>query len=481
MVRFLNRHVLLPAYETGLRRRKTLRYWKELDRTQWLPRADLERMQFEALRRLVAHAYEHCAYYRQSWSQLGLGPDKLRSPEDFRRWPLIGRGTVAENRTRLRADLAGMKLISKSTGGSSGTPLHFDLNDDSAQRREAAWHRGYSWGGAEPGRKALYLWSISLTKRPRWADWKDRLYQRLYRRTWLNTFGLSEERASEYLAVLNRCRPDAIVAYTHSLYAFARMLDERNLRPFSPKGIVVGAEKLYSFQRQLIEKVFGAPVFETYGSREFMLIGGECDRHAGLHLTTENLLVEVLDEDGRPTPAGEEGNVVVTDLYNFGMPFVRYVNGDRAIAGWGTCACGRGLRLLKQVVGRRSDMIHTPDGRHISGVFFPHLMKDFPAVRRFLVVQDEPDHLEIQLVLKPAWTAADRALLERSIRDGVGPEMRLDLRQVDDIALTGGGKQRVVVNFCDPANPNTNASESGGRRAAASAPASASAAPVGSA
>src|SRR2546423_8189267 len=106
------------------------------------------------------------------------------------------------------------------------------------------------------------------------------------------------------------------------------MLADKKVTPHSPKSILVGAEKLHPFQRELIERVFGAPVFETYGSREFMLIGAECDRHDGLHLTAEQLLVEVLEDDGSPTPQGEEGNVVVTDLYNYGMPFIRYATGD---------------------------------------------------------------------------------------------------------------------------------------------------------
>src|SRR5207247_2590258 len=99
-------------------------------------------------------------------------------------------------------------------------------------------------------------------------------------------------------------RPDAIVAYTNPLYSLARALDEKGVKPYSPKSIVVGAEKLHNFQRVLIERIFQTPVFETYGSREFMLIGAECDHHAGLHLTMEHLLVEVVDDDGHPTPDG---------------------------------------------------------------------------------------------------------------------------------------------------------------------------------
>ena len=183
-------------------------------------------------------------------------------------------------------------------------------------------------------------------------------------------------------AALKRYRPDVIVASQSP--EFARFRPGRPGPVFTPLDHH-RAEKLHPFQRTLIERVFQAPVFETYGSRD-ALIGAECERHAGLHLSQENLYVGIVDDDGQPTPAGEEGNVVITDLFNLGMPFIRYLNGDRAKAGWTLCA-GRGLPLLRQVVGRRLDTLRTPDGRSIPGELFPHLLKDFPLVRRFQVAQ----------------------------------------------------------------------------------------------
>jgi phenylacetate-CoA ligase len=448
MHRFLHRYLLLPAFESGLKRRKVFRYWKELDRSQWLPAKEIYQLQFEALRHLVSHTWANCTYYRQAWAERGLGPEQLQAPEDFHRWPLLSREAILENRLRMRARVPGMRLLSKSTGGSSGVPLHFDLDTESNERRTAACFRGYSWAGAEPGTKQLHLWGGALGSRSPWKACKDYLYHYLYRSLYLSTFDLSDDRLLEYFHRLNRYKPDVIVAYTSALYMLARTLQARGLRPFSPRSIVVGAEKLHLFQRELIEKVFQAPVFETYGSREVMLIGAECERRVGLHLTAENLLVEVLDDNGQPTSPGEEGNVVVTDLYNYGMPFIRYRNGDRAVAGWATCPCGRGLPLMKKVVGRRLDVLQTPDGRRIPGEFFPHLMKDFPAVKRFQVVQQEQGRIRIQMVLGANWQEADGRELEQEVCKVTGPSVRIDFIRVDDIPLTGAGKLQVVVNCC---------------------------------
>jgi phenylacetate-CoA ligase len=131
------------------------------------------------------------------------------------------------------------------------------------------------------------------------------------------------------------------------------------------------------------------------------------------------------------------------------MPFVRYANGDRAVAGLGTCTCGRGLPLLRGVVGRRLDVVRTPDGRSVPGEFFPHLMKDYPAIRQFQVVQEELNRVQIRLVLNNQLSEENRTSLNREIRNVLGPAIDFDFLGVDDIPLTPAGKHRVVVSHCN--------------------------------
>lgn len=440
----LYRRVLLPLFERGLKGRQTLRYWREAELSQWWDASRLREFQLQALRNLLRHAAETCPAHRERFDQAGVDAGSLHTLEDFQRWPLMTREIIREQRLELRS-IAPFRLLTKGTGGSSGVPLQFDLDEASHERRVAMTHRGYGWAGGEPGTKQLYVWGSHVGQVPRWKQLKSSLHARFNRHTMISCFDFRPETMRGHLERWNRCRPEVVVAYTGPLYELARYVEQHRLEVFAPRSIIVGAEKLHDFQRETMQRVFGAPVFETYGSREFMLIGAECERHSGLHLSMENLLVEILDDQGQPVPAGQEGNVVITDLFNYGMPFIRYVNGDRAIAGFEMCPCGRGLPLLKQVVGRQLDVLETADGRKIPGEFFPHLLKEFPAIRRFQVVQRDPSLITLRLVTSEAFTDSDRAMLTAEVVQKTGTETEIVLDFVDDIPLTRAGKLKVVV------------------------------------
>lgn len=433
----------IQAYERGVKRRPVFRYWRELEATQWWSRDRLLALQFERLQAMLRHAQSTSPWYRARWAALGLEAEAVRTPEDFHRWPVVDRDVVRAHRVELRS-AQGLPLISKASGGSSGVPLQFDLDTDSNERRMAAWHRGYGWAGAAPGTRQWYLWGVPPRSAGAWKHRKLRLYDALYHRATESCFDLCDAQLPRLHASLGRTRPDAIVGYTNALYAFARMLEQRGLVPYAPKAVVVGAEKLHGFQRELIERIFRAPVYETYGSREFMLMGAECSAHAGLHQTTEQLLIEVLDDDGQPVPVGTEGNVVVTDLTNRGMPFIRYANGDRAIASAAACSCGRGLPMLASVTGRRLDVLRTTDGRRLPGEFFPHLLKELANVQRFQVVQDRLESVQLRVVA-PGWTAEQGDWLRRELA-AVAPSLHLEIEEVAEIPLTAAGKLQVVVN-----------------------------------
>lgn len=445
MIETIYRRAVIPYFESQLKRRKTFQYWAMLEKSQWWSRDRLQQWQFSRLRRLLRYCRKNSPFYREMWANRGLTLDDLKTLDDFRRWPVTSRETMRDHAERIRTAEFGLPVVRKSTGGSSGMPLHFVIDTDANDRRGAVAHRGYAWAGALPGTKQAHLWGGNLAETPRWKKWKERLYHRgLYRRDVLNSFRLTEEAVPWFVQRLNRFRPKVVVAYTNPLYALARSIEQRQLAVHRPQAIIIGAEKLHAFQRSLIERVFEAPVFETYGSREFTLIGAECEQRSGLHLSMESLIVEVVDEEGNSAPPGQEGQIVITDLFNVAMPFIRYAIGDRGVAGFESCPCGRGLPLLKKVVGRQLDIIETADGRRLPGEFFPHLMKDYDAVREFQVVQIARDLLEVKLVIGKPWTSSAKDSLRKIIQDAVGPATELRIDEVESIPLTRAGKLQVV-------------------------------------
>ena len=176
-----------------------------------------------------------------------------------------------------------------------------------------------------------------------------------------------------------------------------------------------------------------------------MLIGAECDRHEGLHVSVDNLFVEVL-KDGKPAGPGERGEIVITDLHNYGMPFIRYRNGDLVIQGEKPCSCGRGLPLIRDVDGRKMDEIVSMEGKLVSGGFFPHLLKEFQEIDKYQVVQQARDRLLIRFVPKTDWPDARRAFCLEEIRKVLGDGMQVEFQAVDDIPLSASGKYRVTIS-----------------------------------
>jgi phenylacetate-CoA ligase len=176
-----------------------------------------------------------------------------------------------------------------------------------------------------------------------------------------------------------------------------------------------------------------------------MLVGMECDEHHGLHLTADNLYVEFI-RDGRAARPGEAGEVVLTDLHNQAMPFLRYRNGDLGVPSHRRCPCGRGLPLMEEIQGRTLDLLRTPDGRRISGVFVPMFFKDYAWVEEFQLEQTALDRIEVRI--KPNGGYAPDLLdgLHHDLEERLGRGIRFDFSVVDRIPVTPSGKHRPVVS-----------------------------------
>lgn len=441
----LFRRVLYPAYESGLRRRRTLAWLADYERDQWLAPEQIRALQWERLQRLLRHCEQHVPWYRRRWRELGITAADIRSLDDYARLPVLGKDEIRAHFDEFKADGWHDRLLYKTTGGSTGQPMRFGYTRESNERRTAVMWRGYGWAGARMGRRTLFVWGGAVGRPRPLQQLKERLYHAAFARRMLNSFHMTDANLGEYADAIDTYRPEVIVGYVGPLVRLAQWLLERRRRVAQPVSVLGAAEALHGFQRELIERAFGCPAYDTYGCREVMLIASECEQRHGLHVNADHLVVEL-----HGAAAGGSGEVLLTDLSNYGMPLLRYANGDMATAGAGACPCGRGLPLLAHVDGRKLDAIRTPDGHLLPGEFFPHMLKDVPGLRRFQLVQRRLDRLELALVCDERFDDDAMAYIRRELAKVVGDGVALDCRIVDDIPLTPSGKLRVTVSALTP-------------------------------
>lgn len=431
------RRVLYPAYESGLRRRGTLRYLAQYERDQWLSTDEIMALQWRKLERLLDYCWTRIPYYRDRWTGLGIERGDIRSHEDYARLPVLDKTEIRANEARLRPRDPAQPILFKATSGSTGEPLRIGYTRESYERRIAVMYRGYGWSGGHLGRRTLYLWGQPSSG----PDWKERMYQAALQRCTLNAFAMTDERLGEYAAAIDRYQPRVIVSYVAPIVRIARWLLENGRRPHRPDVILSAAEALHEGERALVEQAFGCPMQNTYGCREVMLIAAECPHRGGLHANADHLVVELVGGGG-----DEASDLVITDLHNYGMPLLRYANGDMARAGGTRCACGRGLPKLAGIEGRRLDILRTADGRQVFGEHIVYAFLGAAGIDRWQVVQDEPDAWDIALVPGRDYAPSVVEKIERDLRPVCGEGTRLRFHTRDAIALTPAGKRRPTIN-----------------------------------
>ena len=438
--------LLYPAYETGLRRRHTLHYLDAYQRDQWSTPEQIAALQWKRLKQLLEHCQREVPYYRRRWRELGIEVADIRNLDDYARLPPLTKADIRNHFDELTAESWRGRLQTKATGGSTGEPLRFGFNRESNDRRTAVMWRGYGWAGSRMGRRTLFLWGGAVGEPSHAHRFKDQLYNAAFARRVLDSFHMTESNMAQYADAIDRYRPQVIVAYVGPLVRLAQWLAASGRKIWRPHAIIGAAEALHEFQREVVQKAFGCPVFNTYGCREFMLIAAECEQHRGLHVNADHLVVELNPPAGTPAHV-RSGEVVITDLFNYGMPFVRYANGDRATASGGYCACGRGLPLLARVDGRVLDAIRTPAGHVLPGEFFPHMLKDVNGLQRFQLVQRQLDRLDLSIVRGEGFDDdGSLAYIRREVGKVLGDSVALHCHFVDDIPLTPSGKLRVTVS-----------------------------------
>lgn len=437
-----------------IRRTDALALLPELERSQWCPREELAAEQLAALREHLIFCRDHVPYYREQFSSLGFEPEAVMDVTDLGRLPLLDKATITESGPALHSDrFATLQPRHKSTSGSTGVPLNYHLDRRSHSYLWAQIWRAWGQVGYRPGDVYATLSGGSLL--PREVDLKQRVYLLLSGCVHLPSYHLTAEEMDGYARMLRGRGLRSIYGYPSSLELFASHLLARDLCPEPMQAVFTTSEMLSPSARAIISRAFGAPVYDTYGCNDGGVYAFECDQHDGYHVGDESCLVEVVDDQGQPLPAGQVGRIVTTQLVNQAHPFLRYVTGDVGALEPEPCACGRGLSRIVKLQGRERDFVVTPDGRRVHGAFFNHFEPFYtsPWISRFQVHQAVAGQLEVRLVVSRTPSPdEERDLLDQLLK-GLG-SMDITLRQVDSVELSPTGKFRVVISAL-PAREDT--------------------------
>ena len=414
-------------------------YLNELEKSQYYSPELIAEKQLESLKKILIYADEHCAFYHHRFALNGFDPHDLKSLADLKRLPILTKDDIRNHTQEMISDEFRIEdMTFKRTGGSTSVPLKLYVDNAAMSFKAAATIRHNRWASYDRGDKLAAIWGDTDKE----YSFKEKVYNLLNTRTiCLDTLKMTEQYILNFIERLRRYKPSIMMGHAHSLYTFACFVEEHNIIDLNLKGIISTAEILYDRERAKIEEVFGKILFNRYGCEELSVIATECECHDGLHINAEGLIVEVLDGDET-----NPGRLVITDLLNKGMPFIRYEIGDMATVKSGACACGRGLPRLGKIYGRTSDMLYTPDGRAISGIsvldtFTIHV----PGVKQVQIIQNELDRLEFKIVKGTDFTVESLEKFIQKIPHFFSQNMHYDIYYVDKILQTERGKYRFSI------------------------------------
>jgi phenylacetate-coenzyme A ligase PaaK-like adenylate-forming protein len=435
--------LLFPLQER-LKKHHSVSMRRELERTQWLPPNQIEALQIGRLRGFLTRAGRDVPYYTQVFEGCRFDPASITSIADLEGLPFLDKPAIRANVEEMKSRSAG-PLVKYNTGGSSGEPLVFYMGMGRVSHDVAAKWRATRWWGVDIGDPEVVLWGspVELTRQDRFRAIRDRLF-----RTWLlPAFQMSQAQMDQYCEEIRRIRPRMVFGYASAVALLARHASGhgRRLDDLGVRVVFTTGETLYPDQRAAIETVFGAPVANGYGSRDAGFIAHQCPE-GSLHLSAEDIVVELIGADGRPVAPGESGEVVVTHMATDDFPFIRYRTGDVAVASGRHCACGRGLPVLDEVHGRSTDFIRTASGNQMHALALIYEVRDKPGVRAFKIIQAEDLSLELLLAPGPELTADVEAQIREGLMRRLGPGTVLEIRRVNEIPPEKSGKYRYVVS-----------------------------------
>jgi phenylacetate-CoA ligase len=412
--------------------------------SQWWNSERLRALQVQRLRALLMQAAEQVPYYQRLFKEIGFKPQTVDSLADLEQLPFLTKALIRTHLEDFKAKNAS-SLIRFNTGGSSGEPLVFFIGKERISHDVAAKWRATRWWGVDIGDPEIVVWGspIELNAQDRLRILRDHLL----RTRLLPAFEMSEEKLDSFITVIRTRRPKMLFGYPSALSHIARHAQRRG-QAMDQLGIqvaLVTAERLYDEQRDTIARVFGCRVANGYGGRDAGFIAHECPQ-GGMHITAEDLIVEIVDPGGQPLPPGQAGEVVITHLATRDFPFIRYRTGDIAVLDDNPCVCGRGLPLLREIQGRSTDFVIAADGTVMHGLALIYVLRELPGIESFKIIQESLSRTRVQIVPTQDFQQETMAAIQTGITHRLGNTVEVAVELVEKIAPEKSGKFRYVVS-----------------------------------
>ena len=431
---------LLASYREGLRAVKWMRN-----------REYLEYIQRYRLR-MLARSLESVPYYRDIMRQRGIEADAIQSRCDIELFPLLTRRII---RSEFRS------LISKGplhchlehSSGSTGEPIAVLVD----QRRRALK------SGAVIARKLITgrsLWweriAICCVRQARYLIQRGKHFSYRQGLAQCRVFCVDEPSCVDELTAWN---PSVVSGWPSCLRGIALTLIDRNC-PLRVATVISHSELLDEQTERLLKDAFGGTVINEYGTNETGDIAATCCSAGGLHVDDGNVIVEIVDREGRCVPNGEVGRVAVTVLENYSMPLVRYVTEDYASMRRGPCTCGLASGVIEEIVGREHDVLIGGTGERIYPMSVYQLLHQASGFRKWRVIQHTSHRVIVEYVAANANPESTLRWLSAELKQLLGSECNIVYHQRNEIPALPGGKLQTVIRASGGATDDTHGDRS---------------------
>ena len=427
---------------------------REAHANQYRPVAELQALQAEKLRRLLAHAEQNSPFYRQRFRQAALTPSTIRSTEDLSALPLLDKESLFEHSESIKAKVESDRVFASSTSGSTGVAMRFLYNSRQWAWAEACQWRGRGWWGVRRGDRCLALWarpvggaSVRATRA---------LKHGLRNTLQFDTFeDFNSDKLDEIVQALRWFRPAFLYGYGSSIGRLAVHMEEKGVRlrgSARPRMVEYTADHMHANEVQVAARVFGAPILSAYGASEAPGIAQQC--WAGnAHVSIDQVVVEFLREDGTRAEPDEDAEIVVTPLHNLAMPMIRYRVGDRGSYSAGACPCGVTLPRMNLTVGKAVDLVTTSTHEKVSAHLFDyiniHLMQQgIRGIRQFFIEQTARDRFELRVVREEPFDPRCVQVFAVKMKERLGAQIVVDTIFVDSVPISASGKRRYFSCSC---------------------------------